>query len=46
MGEGSMALAEFFGLDPNPKCGGSSDESRFHWECWPGIAAKGFVLQG
>lgn len=45
MGEGSMALAEVFGLDSNPKNGGSSDEERFLWECWPGIAAKGFVLQ-
>ena len=45
MGEGSMALAEFFGLDCNPKCGGSSDETRFLWECWPGVAAPGYVLQ-
>ena len=45
MGEGSMKLAEFFGLDPSPKHGGSSDESRFYFECWPGIAAEGFILQ-
>jgi hypothetical protein len=46
MGEASMAAAEFFGIDPNPKNGGSSDESRFKYECWPGIAAEGYVLQG
>lgn len=45
MGEGSMALAEFFGLDSSPKSGGSSDTSRFHYECWPGVPAKGFKLQ-
>ena len=45
MGEGSMKLAEFFGLDPNPKNGGSSDETRFLYECWPGVAMEGFVLQ-
>jgi hypothetical protein len=46
LGEGSMALAQFFGLDPNPKCGGSSDTKRFLYECWPGVAAEGYVLQG
>jgi Fungal chitosanase of glycosyl hydrolase group 75 len=45
MGEGSMALAEFFGLDSSPKHGGSSDTKRFLYECWPGVAAKGYVLQ-
>jgi hypothetical protein len=45
LGEGSVALAEFFGLDGNPKCGGSSDESRFKYEMWPGVPAEGFSLQ-
>ena len=46
MGEGSIKLAGEFGLDISPKYGGSADESRFLWECWPGVAAAGYVLQG
>jgi hypothetical protein len=45
MGEGSIKLAEFFGLSGSPKSGGSSDETRFLYECWPGVAAEGYVLQ-
>ena len=45
MGEASMAVADFFGIDSNPKNGGSSDETRFRYECWPGVAMQGFVLQ-
>jgi hypothetical protein len=46
LGEGSIKLAGEFGLDISPKYGGSADESRFLWECWPGVAAPGYVLQG
>ena len=45
LGEGSMALAQAFGLDPDPKKGGSSDAGRFVYECWPGVAMEGFELQ-
>jgi hypothetical protein len=45
MGEASIAVAEFFGIDSNPKNGGSSNETRWLYEMWPGVAAKGFVLQ-
>jgi hypothetical protein len=44
-GEGSMALAAKFGLNNNPKNGGSSDRSRWFWEFFPGQACKGYVLQ-
>lgn len=46
LGEGSMKLAGEFGLDISPKYGGSADEERFLYECWPGVAAPGYVLQG
>jgi len=45
LGEGSMKLAEAFGLNADPKCGGSCDEKRFLYECWPGMAAEGYELQ-
>jgi hypothetical protein len=45
MGEASIALARFFGVNPNPKSGGSSDKTRFQYEMWPGVAAKGYALQ-
>ena len=45
LGEGSMALAEAFGLSSDPKKGGSSDVTRFVYECWPGVAMEGFELQ-
>jgi hypothetical protein len=45
LGEASMAAAKFFGLDPNPKSGGSSDRERWQYRCWPGVEAKGYVLQ-
>jgi hypothetical protein len=44
-GEGSMYLAEQFGLSPNPKSGGSSDHSRFLWEFWPGSESADYPLQ-
>jgi hypothetical protein len=45
LGEGSMRLAEQFGLDPDPKCGGSNDKNRFLWEFWPGIESESHPLQ-
>jgi hypothetical protein len=44
LGEASMAVCEAFGLDPNPKCGGSSDKKRFLYRFWPGVPAPGWVL--
>ncbi len=37
-GEGSPALAELIGIDPNPNTGGE-DTPTILWECWPGQAA-------
>jgi hypothetical protein len=45
MGEGSMWLAHQFGLNPDPKCGGSSDRKRFLWEFWPGSESASHPLQ-
>jgi len=45
LGEGSIALAKFFGLNPDPKSGGSSDIHRWQFEMWPDQAAEGFELQ-
>lgn len=45
LGEGSMWLAEQFGLSPSPKSGGSSDKHRFLWEFWPGIESEEYELQ-
>jgi hypothetical protein len=45
LGEGSIALAAFFGLNPDPKCGGSSDRKRFLWEFWPGSESESHPLQ-
>lgn len=47
LGEASMKAARRFGLNPYPKEGnaGSSDRSRWLYECWPGKQARGFVLQ-
>jgi Fungal chitosanase of glycosyl hydrolase group 75 len=45
MGEGSIALATYFGISGCPKTGGSSDRERWHYQMWPGQAAEGFALQ-
>jgi len=45
LGEASMAAAEFFGLSPNPKSGGSSDRTRWHYRMFPGVASKDYPLQ-
>ena len=44
LGEASIAAAKFFGLDPSPKHGGTS-EKRFEYTFHPGIAAAGFKLK-
>jgi hypothetical protein len=45
LGEASMAAAEFFGLSPNPKSGGSSDKLRWHYRMFPGVRSKDYPLQ-
>lgn len=44
LGEASIACARFFGISSSPKNGGT-DEKRFIYHFWPGIAAEGFDLQ-
>ena len=45
LGEASMAAAEFFGLNPDPKKGGSSERKRWHYRFFPGEEVPGFTLQ-
>lgn len=45
LGEASMTAVEYFGLDPNPKAGGSSDKKRFRYRFFPGEPAEGWTLQ-
>ena len=45
MGEASIAAVEFFGINSNPKNGGSSNRKRWHYRTWPGVPASGFKLQ-
>lgn len=45
LGEASMAAAEYFGLNPDPKVGGSSDRSRWHYRFFAGVASKEYPLQ-
>jgi hypothetical protein len=45
LGEASMAAAAYFGINDDPKSGGSSDSKRWRYDIWPGIAAEGYVLQ-
>lgn len=44
LGEASIACARFFGVPTSPKNGGT-DEKRFIYQFWPGVAAQGFQLQ-
>jgi hypothetical protein len=44
MGETSMLLCKNFGLNPDPKKGGSSDKKRWTYRFWPGQAADGWKL--
>jgi hypothetical protein len=43
LGEASIAVAEFFGVDASPKHGGT-DEKRFRYTFFPGVAADGYEL--
>jgi hypothetical protein len=45
LGEASMAAAKFFGLESNPKTGGSSDRSRWHYRMYPGVRSIDYPLQ-
>ena len=45
MGEASMKSCQYFGLNPDPKAGGSSDKKRFSYRFWPGEPAVGWELQ-
>lgn len=44
IGEASIACAREFGVPPSPKNGGT-DEKRFLYTFWPGVAAPGYELQ-
>jgi len=43
LGEGSIALAEFFGINSDPKTGGT-DDKRFRYTFYPGVVAQGYRL--
>jgi hypothetical protein len=43
-GEASIACAQFFGVPSSPKNGGT-DEKRFRYTFFPGVAGAGFELQ-
>jgi|GEM_PF-2363448 len=45
MGETSMLVCKYFGLNPDPKAGGSSDKKRWLYRFWPGDPATGWKLQ-
>jgi hypothetical protein len=44
MGETSMLVCKYFGLNPDPKAGGSSDKKRWLYRFWPGDPAVGWKL--
>lgn len=44
LGEASIAAARFFGVPSSPKDGGT-DERRFIYQFWPGVARSGYELQ-
>jgi hypothetical protein len=43
VGEGSIALAKFFGINSDPKTGGTEDK-RFRYTFYPGVVAQGYRL--
>ena len=45
LGEASIACAKAFQVPSSPKSGGT-EEKRFRYQFWPGVAAEGFELQG
>ena len=44
MGEASIAACKYFGLNPDPKSGGSSDKKRWLYRFYPGDPAVGWKL--
>jgi hypothetical protein len=44
LGEASMAACSFFGLNSDPKAGGSSDKKRWLYRFFPGDPADGWKL--
>jgi hypothetical protein len=44
LGEASMKTCAHFGLNPDPKAGGSSDKKRWNYKFYPGVPAKGWKL--
>jgi hypothetical protein len=44
LGEASMAVCSYFGINPDPKKGGSSDKKRWLYHFYPGVAAEGWKL--
>ena len=44
LGEASMAVCAAFGLNPDPKCGGSCDRKRWLYKFWPGHPAPEWEL--
>lgn len=45
LGEASMAAAQYFGVNSNPKGGGSSERDRWHYRMFPGVPSKDYPLQ-
>jgi hypothetical protein len=44
MGEASMVAVKYFGLNPDPKSGGSSDKKRFLYRFYPDDPSPGWTL--
>jgi hypothetical protein len=44
LGEASMAVCAAFGLNSDPKTGGSCDKKRWLYKFWPGDPAPGWEL--
>jgi hypothetical protein len=44
MGEASMLVCKYFGLNPDPKAGGSNDKKRWLYRFFPGDPADGWNL--
>jgi len=45
MGEASLNVCKYFGLNPDPKAGGSSDKKRWLYRFYPDDPAAGWMLQ-
>jgi hypothetical protein len=44
LGEASMAVCQYFGLNPDPKKGGSSDKKRWRYRFFPGTPFENWKL--